>query len=62
MNYLILMWKKELDTYRTECAKAKDKNLKALMKPLTLIEKNPPIFLFKNMIYRSKIVHSLAFF
>ena len=34
LDYLQLMYKKEIDAYRTEIAKSKDKKVKEMMKPL----------------------------
>lgn len=59
---MTLMYKKEIDSFRTDIAKSKDKKLKELMKPLGMIEGKPPIALFKLIIYRAKVIHSLAFF
>ena len=59
---MIFFWRKELDNYRSEVAKSKDKHIQALMKPLTLLEKKPPIYLFKHILFRCKILHSLAFY
>ena len=57
-----LMYKKEIDAFRTEIAKSKDKKVKEMMKPLGAIDGKQPVALFKLMIYRAKIIHSLAFF
>ena len=43
LHYMIACWRYELDNYRNLLVKSKDKKLKALMKPLTLLEKKPPI-------------------
>jgi hypothetical protein len=60
--YMLLAYKKEIDNFRTEIAKSKDKNNKHLIKPLTNMEKTAPIKLFKEILYRCKVMHSLAFF
>ena len=62
LDYMQLMYKKEIDAYRTEIAKSKDKKIKEMMKPLGLIDGKQPVALFKLIIYRAKIMHSLAFF
>jgi hypothetical protein len=56
------MYKKEIDAFRTEIAKSKDKKVKEMMKPLGAIDGKQTVGLFKLVIYRAKIIHSLAFF
>lgn len=62
ISYMHLAYIKEINRYRTEIAKSKDKSKKHLAKPLTMLEKYPPMDLFKHIIYRCKVLHSLAFF
>lgn len=60
--HLIKAYNEEVRVLRHDIAKSKDKEKRALMKPLALMEKHVPKELFKLMLYRSKILHSLAFF
>ena len=46
----------------SEIAQSKDKEKRALMISLARLEKRVPMELFKKMLFRSKILHSLAFF
>lgn len=62
LMYMLQAYRKEIDNYRTEIAKSKDKTIKHLIKPLTSLEKTAPIELFKAILYRCKVLHSLAFF
>lgn len=59
---MVGLWHKEIDLMRTQIARAKDKSKKHLVMPLTRLERSPPVTLFKEIIYRAKIIHSLAFF
>jgi len=60
--YLQILWKKELDAFTMEVMKSKDKNMKALIKPLAKIDHSLVQTLLKSWIYRCKVIHSLAFF
>lgn len=60
--YMIHAYRKEIDNFRTEIAKSKDRSIKHLIKPLTNLDKTAPIDLFKAILYRCKVLHSLAFF
>jgi hypothetical protein len=43
LMFMLSAYKKEIDNYRTEIAKSKDKTIKHLIKPLTNLEKTAPI-------------------
>jgi len=66
LKYLVNVWQKELDTYRLEmikvCSKHKDSKAQKekLVKPLTKL--SAPRAFFKQLVYRCKVLHSLAFF
>lgn len=60
--YMIKAYIEELKAFRHEVAKSKDKAKRALLKPLALMDKQIPKELFKKILYRSKVLHSLAFF
>ena len=60
--HMIKAYNDEVRVFRHEIAKSKDKEKRALMKPLALMEKHVPKELFKLILHRSKVLHSLAFF
>jgi hypothetical protein len=62
LYYFCLRYQDEIKMYIAEIAKSKDKSKRELVKPLTKMSGNLPISTFKAIIYRCKILHSLAFF
>jgi hypothetical protein len=62
LMFMLNAYKKEIENFRTEIAKSKDKTNKHLIKPLMNMEKTAPLNLFKEILYRCKLMHSLAFF
>ena len=59
---MITCWRNELNNYRNEVLNGKEKLQKVFFKNLAILEKKPPVNLLKHMLYRCKVIHSLAFF
>ena len=62
LYHFTLKYQEELKSFISEIAHSRDKSKKELIRPLTKLQANLPITLFKAIIYRCKILHSLAFF